>query len=399
MQKEKGIHDSIDLYYQDQMKAGGGWNDPELVRVYTENSPDLYKWLVARGAKFDRLIIRAGMSALRVHHADAAQVVRVVKEDCEKKGIQFLYETPAIELLTRPDGRVVGAITDKRGKKIYIKAKKGIVIATGGFCHNVEMMRNYGGVGLEKCIKYPPPTNTGDGLQMALNLGAKTVGMAIGTRGSTPIHPSIQSGMREAFYGAIAVNKNGERFGDESLDNHDFGSKIQIKQPDALGWYIFDQKIKAETKLKEPNLPKERDKFAIEADTIEELAQKIKVSQEKLKATIDKYNSDIDAPGFDTVFGRKNLQGAHGTLVKIETSPYWAYESYPSILGTSGGVKLNTRCQVIDMYNRVIPNLYAAGEVTGGIFGLKVMGGIAVTRGWIQGRIAGKNAANEKSWK
>jgi flavocytochrome c len=384
------------LFFNDQMKAGEGWNDPEIVRIHAENTPDLYKWLVARGAKFDRLMVRAGMSALRVHYCDPVQVVRVVKEDCDKKGIQFLNETPCQELLILPDGRVTGVIAERRGKKIYIKARKGVVIATGGFCHNAEMMKNYGGVGLDRCVKSPPPTHTGDGLQMALQLGAKTVAMAIGTRGSSPKHPTGGNSMREAFYGAVAVNKNGVRFGDESLDAHDFGSEIQIKQPDALGWYIFDLKIKAETKVKEPHLHKDGDKFAVVADTIEELARKIKVLPEKLKATIDKYNSDIDAHGFDTAFGRKYLQGTHGRPVKIDTPPFLAYESYPSILSTKGGIKINPKCQVVDMYDRVIPGLYAAGEVSGGMFGLKTLGGLAVTRGWIQGRIAGKNAAAEK---
>jgi len=204
-----------------------------------------------------------------------------------------------------------------------------------------------------------------------------------------------------ASYGAIVVNKHGERFADESLDAHNFSSEILIKQPDALGWYLYDKKI-LENTLSGPNMDKKgvQSRFAIEANSLDELAQRIKVPREKLEATIDRYNSDIDKVGFDTVFGRKHLiklpVNGHGKLIKLDTPPFSAIETYPSIISTKGGIKINAKCQVMDMYNRVIPRLYAAGEVSGGFLGLKTLGGIMVTRAWIQGRISGRNASSEK---
>jgi fumarate reductase flavoprotein subunit len=187
------------------------------------------------------------------------------------------------------------------------------------------------------------------------------------------------------------VNIAGKRIGNESIELHDFPIMFQIQQPKGLGWQIYDKKILGVFRWGQEH------KHAIKGETIEELAVKIKVPSSNLKETVEKYNSDIDEYGYDTVFGRKTLEigpPLRGKLVRIDTPPFYAIETYPSLTSTYGGIKINGKAQVIDVYGRVIPSLYAAGETAPSC----KLGGCALGGAYIFGRIAGEGAAAEDPW-
>lgn len=205
------------------------------------------------------------------------------------------------------------------------------------------------------------------------------------------------------FYnGAIIVNKRGERFINESLSYKDIG-KAALGQPDGSGYQIFDRKIfkvaseRGKSVLRDKalwGLDETRIKRLVEGETIEELAGKIMVPSEALKRTIDKYNSDVDA-GKDSTFGRATMVGAVGRVMKIDTPPFYAYESKGLLPATYGGIAVDEDMHVLTRRGK-IPGLYAAGELVGGFHGASYMSGSAVLKAIIFGRLAGRSAA--KGW-
>ncbi len=158
LQREKGIKDSPDLYYEDLIKVGKGWAVPDVVRAFVDEDAKLYPWLIEElGIEVMSFEWSVGHSVPRKIRFNPAKAIKIVKEDAERKGAKILLETPGRRLITNGCGRVVGIIAENRvGKKIYVKVRKGVILATGGFCNGEEYMRNYGGIGLELCILQPP---------------------------------------------------------------------------------------------------------------------------------------------------------------------------------------------------------------------------------------------------
>jgi fumarate reductase flavoprotein subunit len=402
LQREKGITDSVESLIEDIDKkmakyTGDKWVMHELNRAFAENCGRAYDWLVGLGAKISDIEWQPDHKVRRSHLMNPPEVFNLVKEDATKKGAKFLLETPVRRLVVNPKGRVVGVLAENKGKRIYIKARRSVVLATGGFCHNKELLAHYYGPGLEKCVVAPPPTHTGDGLLMGQAIGANTMKMGVAVDVGSPKHPITKIAVAMAKAGGIVVDKMGKRIGDESAPDHEFPGMFQVKAPDGLGWQIYDMKIMSEYTHRPPYKKGQQYKYAIEGNTIEELAQKIGIPAANLKETIDKYNSDIDQPGYDTVFGRKALIAgppSRGKLVKIDTPPFSAIESYPSLTHTIGGLRINPKGQVLHIFGEIIPGLYAAGEVAPAI----KMGGCCYGGAYVWGRIAGKNATAEKPW-
>ncbi len=193
------------------------------------------------------------------------------------------------------------------------------------------------------------------------------------------------------------VNVNGKRFHDESCMESYYGpiTGIGMQQPGGVYWMIFNDKIKEGVgKRSKAHLATLEKCKQYKANTIEELAKSAGIDAKGLKQTIDKYNSDIDSKGYDTVFGRKHQFGPEGSLVKI-TPPFFAVKCVTSTTSMKGGLKINARCQVLDQYGEVIPGLYAAGEVAGGLHTKTYLLGVMTSSAMTQGMIAGRNAVKE----
>jgi succinate dehydrogenase/fumarate reductase flavoprotein subunit len=231
---------------------------------------------------------------------------------------------------------------------------------------------------------------------MAWHLGAgmRDMGYIKGTFGGHPAAgPGEHALMLPIYVGAIAVNSKGERFIDESKSYKLIGDAV-LDQPDALGFQIFDQKIFDKG---QPGIPTMafQDKFAqgqvISAPTIVELAQKMGIDGAGLAKTLATYNAFVE-DGKDQQFGRDGLSNHYGALAKIDTAPFYAYPSKSVIVATYCGVSVDPQMRVRDVFGTVIPNLFAAGEVIGGLHGNAYMTGSSLGKASIFGRLAGRSA-------
>lgn len=403
-QKADGIKDSPDLLYEDLINIAGA--DPEVARAFVDNQLDVYKMIKEEGVIFPGVVFAPGHSTRRglgwLEGGLGVKLVKALEGRTRKKGAEILFGHRATRLITNPKtGRVVGLkVQVGKGTKNF-KAKRAVVIATGGFGRNPDMVGEYA-PHMVNAIPLMPLSHLGDGLKMAMELGASTKDIGISV---APAWPICIETHRNALWamnsGGIMVNVHGKRFHDESCSESFYGpiTGVGMKQPGAVYWIVFNDKVKGEVDIDSKAHMTTLEKCKqFKGNTVEELAQAAGIDAKGLKETIDKYNTDIDSVGYDTVFGRKYQFGDKGTIVKM-TPPFFAVKCMTSTTSLKGGLKINGRSQVINQYGEVIPGLYAAGEVTGGLhtktYLLATMSSSAMTQGFI----AGKNAIKEPAGK
>ncbi len=407
VQKANNVADTADKLYQHFLKAGKSFVDPTLARIAADESAKNIDRLIQLGAKFSAPVVSgaevpAGSEPIaRVHSitygklGGGAAFYKVLADAAQAKGTQIQLNTPVRQLIANADGEVIGVRAESEGKTIAVKARKAVVLAAGGFSRNKEMLAAYSRDGY-----YSPSLGviglTGDGIRMALALGADVTNMSkvVDDFGLT------LPGAERATYageGGIVVNILAKRFVDETLF-YDRKAIILLQQPESRAFSIFDAAYrKARRSNIVPGFSAQLEKEVTagtvkKADTIGALALLINVSSDTLEKTVKKWNEDVQA-GADRDYGRKAL------LDPILTPPFYAYETLPVMFDTSGGVKVNARSQVVHVWGKVIPRLYAAGVNMGGLVGEFYPGSGSVLNGLLTfGRIAGKSAAAEKPW-
>jgi len=399
LQKAEGIIDSPDIFYEDIMRTGGYVNDPDLVRLYVDNCLDTYNWLLSLGwVEVGQLSQPAGASVLRnVSMAPPADFVNLLTEVAEAKGVRILLNTSGERLVADYEDQVLGVkvLDTESGTERFVRAKKAVVISSGGFGRDAALLEQCH-QGLSKTFAAAGPEIKGDGIRMGWSLGSGIRDM-IYTKPTFGTHVSgMTTGVRvsvNAFHkGAIIVNREGKRFVDESLSYKESGIAA-LAQTDGVGFQILDQRM-----YDAANPKASATELFVQANTIEDLASDIGIPPETLKETVDSYNGYVDV-GLDREFGRTELAKFGGKpFVKIDTPPFYAYESVGAVLGTYCGLTANKDLQVVDVYGEVIPRLYAAGEVVGGLEGAGYISGTALGNALVFGRIAGKNAAAEEPW-
>lgn len=305
------------------------------------------------------------------------------------KNVEIMYETPAIDLIQDGDTREVYGVVaqDKDGNTLNIRARKGVVLACGGYENNLQMQRDFHG--MDRVYTAGTPGNTGDGIKMLMKAGAQiwhmknfnqSGGIWLGVK-----VPEWESVFERNFFfqngGWLEIDATGNRFYDESYTWHrqhmktnEYGHWIDLPHYRALPiHFICDQKtfendtivttwmawpISAHNYEWSADNSVELEKgWIIKADTIEELAEKIGRDPETLRATIDRYN-EMCEKGVDEDFGRNPE-----TMAPIEEGPFYSVEIVPCIVATTGGAVRNPKSQVLDWNNNVIPNLYTAGEL------------------------------------
>jgi fumarate reductase flavoprotein subunit len=294
---------------------------------------------------------------------------------------------------------VVGIKVVMGEKTKYFKAKQGVILATGGFGHNLEMVAEFA-PHLVDIIPIMPASHRGDGLKMAMAIGAATRDIGSAVTPSWPICSEKHVGALWAiFKGGILVNKDGKRFHDESsyvVCRMDYSplTGIAMKQPGGVYWIVYDEKIRADVgKDWEYHLTHYIARCKeYKADKVEELAKAAGIDPQGLKETVEKYNNDIETVGYDAAFGREYLLKPWYPVVKIKNPPYYAIKCKTSTDSLKGGLKINARAQVVDQFGEVIPGLYAAGEVTGGLHPKAYLLGVMTTSSMTFGIIAGRNA-------
>lgn len=385
-QEAEGIQDSVELFVEDTMKGGKNLNNPDLVRVMAENSKDAVDWVNDIGGDLAVVGQFAGASVKRIHRpsdtsAVGPMLVKALTNKLNELAVPVFVDTKAEHIEVDESGKISAVkAVDKDGKEFTIKTKV-VILATGGFGANQEMVVKYNPK-LEGFSTTNHSGATGDGINMALELGAALVDID-----QIQTHPTVNPNTSTMYTegvrgnGAILINKEGKRFVNE-LETRDKVSAAILEQTDKVSYLLFDQAVRDSLSAIEKYI---KEGIVVEANTIEELAGKIGVDAEGLKKTMEDY-AGYQASGTDAEFGRESME------LPLTQAPYYAALSAPAVHHTMGGVKINTNTEVIKEDGTVIPGLYAAGEVTGGVHGANRLGGNAVTDIVVFGRISGENA-------
>ncbi len=366
----------------------------ELIKVLTERALESVRWLEDIGVEFVRDEVTMPVGALwRRGHKPKTPMgvafISVLKDFVLKNGGTILTDTPVKELLVT-DGIVTGVKgTGRNGQTITVKAKA-VILTTGGFGANTKMLQQYNTYWSEiadDIATSNTPAVTGDGILLGQSVGADLVGMGFSQMMpvSDPVTGALFSGVQVPPANFIMVNTQGKRFVDE------YGSRDKLSQAaidnGGLFYLIADDKIKATAY----NTSQEKIDAQVaagtlfRADTLEELAEKINIEPAVLVDTITKYNSYVDA-GYDPDFNKGSFD------LKCEVAPFYATPRKPAVHHTMGGLKIDTTTHVIAENGQVIPGLYAAGEVAGGLHAGNRLGGNSLTDIFTFGRIAADTA-------
>jgi fumarate reductase flavoprotein subunit len=373
-----------------------------LLKAYVDAQLATYEWMKSIGVAFKAVELSSAQSVPRTHPVDAQALLDRLRALVEATGrVETLLNAPVSRLLQDvPDGRVTGVRATIDGTMQSVAARRGVVLAAGGFSRNEDMLRQFvpheiGGV----C--YGGAGNTGDGIRMAWALGAGFRDMAY-IKGTFGFHPNARTQEGRGwtklpvYRGAIAVNQQGKRYVDESTSYKLLGDAV-LQQPGAIAYQIFDQDIMDSgvdgVSPFDFRSTKKRG-LVFEAATPAELARKIGVDAEQLTATIARYNGFVDA-GVDADFGRDGLSAHYGKLVKIDRAPFYAYPSTSGIIATYCGLTVDADTRVLNVFGEPIAGLFAAGELMGGFHGVSYMTGSSLGKCVIFGRIAGRLAAQK----
>jgi len=405
-QKEAGIEDSPEVFYQDLIDIAGAV--PELARAFADDQLDAYRMITQLGVKFPGLVKHPGHSFNRCLgwlHGLGPSMVKALENGARDRGVEILFRHRVTRLITDPQtGKVVGLQVSVGDETKNFGAKRAVILATGGFGRNREMIAEYAPRMVDAYPKMPVG-HLGDGLKMGLAVGAATKDISIAVAPSWPLCRETHSNALWVIYwGAIMVGADGKRFHDESCSEAFYGpmTGAGMNQPGGTYWIVYNDAIRANVGLiddtTERNMSHVEDIAKCkqyETNTIEELAKSAGIDAEGLKVTIDKYNSDVDSVGYDTVFGREHQFGELRSLVKIDTPQFCAIKCVTSTTSMKGGLKINGRSQVLNQYDEVIPGLYAAGEVTGGLHTKTYLLGTMTSSSMTFGIIAARNAVKE----
>ena len=387
----EGYFDSVELFALDTIIGGKGLNNFDLVMTLTGNSAEAIDWLATKNAHLTNVGSFGGASVKRIHRATTedgkttpvgAYLVKVLTADVEAEDkIDLRTNTAATELVME-DGKAVGVKVKNENGEYTIRAKA-VILASGGFGADLDRVAALKPE-LAGFVTTNVPTITGDGIDMAVAVGAATVDMD-----QIQIHPSVYTETTTALItegirgdGAILVNQEGKRFVNE-LETRDNVSAAELAQEGGYAYTILDQKMMDASSTYNSYFTKG---YAVQADSYEELAEKLGVDPATFAATMETWNKAV-ADQKDDEFGRLSFASA------LDTAPYYAIKVSPGIHHTMGGVKINTNAEVLTEAGEAIPGLYAAGEVTGGVHGANRLGGNAVADIVVFGRIAAQNAA------
>lgn len=408
------LFDSKNWYALQTWNGGDNVGNLDLVKVLTFNSVDGYEWIKSLGMQFDDFISQgAGSLWQRTHTSKQDMGTGFISvysqklEDLSDK-INVLVETTAEELVME-DGRAVGAkVKDNHSEKEYqVKAKDGVILATGGFAANPEMVQEHNTSGKWDDLSKVSTTNRfsssqGDGIVMAEKAGADLVDMDqiqllyLGNTQNgqlTKYPPRDVNGTDQIIF----INKEGKRFVREDGRRDDI-SKATLAQTDGMFYMLESGDGEGYKDIKDPEW-RSADGFTLDylkdngyifvGDTLEEIAKQIGCDVKDLQETIDTFNASVDS-GKDE-FGRTLYS------TKLENGPWIATARQASIHHTMGGVRIDPAARVLDKDGKVIPGLYAGGEITGGIHGANRLGGNAVVDTVVFGKLSADTLLEDTS--
>lgn len=408
-----------EAFRADLMRMTEGRTDPELSEVLISNSYETARWMAQEGIRFEPAI---SLSAVRVGGTikwSKGAIVRAVGEGvglsrmwftaAERKGVEIRYGAGATRLLQDGGGRVCGVVVrDRRG--VHQVTSRAVVLGCGGFEANAAWRAQYLGRPWDGARVRGTRYNQGDGLRMALEIGAMPAGQWSGCH-ATPINAQAPAfgdrkltdkTSRLSYLYGVMINQLGLRFVDEGEDQAlftyaKFGGAI-LSQPRGIAYQIFDAKV---VELLEPRYSTSQ---PIVADTLEELVRRLDVNHETAMRTLDEFNAAAGNGRFnpgerDGMFARGPAIPKSNWAQKIDTPPFRAYPVTGGITSSFGGLKIDHQAAVIGTDWEPIGGLYTCGEMVGGLFHHNYPGGSGLMSGAVFGRIAGASAAQDRaSW-
>ena len=407
MQKARHIDDNADLLFNDIMKAGGYINHPDLARTIADHSVETYEWLRDEiGVKFADVFFHGGHSVKRSHTVaskSGAGIINPMLAKCKEFNIPVELRTKVEKFIRDDSGRVVGVEIrrgyrfgrENSGKVETIRATMGVLLATGGFSQNVVMRMSHDPRLTSVFGSTNHPGATGEMIQQAQMIGANTIQMDWIQLGPWTSPDEKGFGLAPQFvesivgYGCMVDIATGKRFMKETGNR-----KVRADAIIAIGHpaliYACEKNVKAQT-------PKAMRKDTFDTAlkqgvirkfaTLEEMAKFYKIPFDALKAQNDRMNGFIKAKKDDDLgcmFFDDSLPN--------DVGPFYAARLWPRVHHTMGGLEINNKAEVLDACHNVIPGLYAAGEVTGGVHGMVRLGTVAVADCVIFGRMAARSA-------
>ena len=409
-QPKQGIEDSVAKHIDQTLKGGHNKGNPELVKHLCEGAYPAVQWLESLGVKFkDEVGTATGALWQRSHYTvtpSGNSYIRVFeKYIAEHPNIKVITDIEAKDIIRDADGRVTGVLakSNKTHRYTLVKAEKGVIVATGGFGANVKLRQEVN-TGVFKDYDLGPKigcTNfqlsaQGSGIIMGKEIGANVIGMPdiqvhpCGTPGTGLMEMIRTSGRNRVF-----INTDGNRFVNEGAAR-DVLAKAIFAQKGSTYYVVVNHLRYPSLTWVDNNGAKVGDMIdlgrVVPANTLDELAAKLKMPAANLKASIDTYNAVVRGE-------KKDPLGfvANNKADKVMTEgPWYACKKVPTVHHTMGGLQINTEAQVLDANGHVIPGLYACGETTGGIHGSNRLGGNAIADVMVFGRTAGTNAAQGK---
>ncbi len=400
--------DTAEKHIEDTLKGGDYMGDIKLVKNLVYGSPYFLNLMLDNGLQVRESITRPGghygYRTYTTINGVGADIVAIQKKILSKTSATVMLNTKMVQIYreTTGDQRVIGIkVKTNEGYK-NVKANKGVILATGGFSGNVEMRSKH----VPALTADLPTTNhvgaTGEGLVMAQEVGANTIQMSY-----IQLYPfaNPDNGVLDAVAvipfsgpssGIIYVDVNGKRYVNEG-ERRDVCSRAAQQSGGFPTFSIFGQEIVEKGGfISDAQLAKGiEDERIFKADTLEELVKminahqyknnKVNMSAETLKNTINIHNGYVKA-GKDPDFNKKIDKGV---MLTIEKGPYYAIPQWPSVHHTMGGLAITEKTEVQDIWGKVIPGLYAAGEVTGGVHGTNRLGSNAIPDAAVHGTIAG----------
>jgi tricarballylate dehydrogenase len=405
-----------DQFFDDMARVTQYRANPDLVELLVTQSFAAADWMRQKGVRFVPIYGRQAFKidgkfkfwgGLTVESVGGGPgLVEQLTAAAAKRGIELRYETRATDLLY--DGRAVAGVRAKSGDALEDIRGKSVVLASGGFEANPEWRTRYLGPGWDLAKVRGSRFNAGDGIRMALAIGASPCGNwsgchAVGWDMNAPEFGDLAVGdqfQKHSYPFAIMVNARGQRFVDEGADfrNYTYAKygRVILEQPNQFAWQIFDQKVK-HLQRDEYNI---RRITKVTANTIEELGAKLDgVDAPAFARTIAEYNKSVrtDIPFNPNIKDGRRTEGLaipkSNWANTIDAPPYEGYGVTCGLTFTFGGLRITTGGEVVNLDFKPIPGLYAAGELVGGLFYFNYPGGSGLTSGAVFGRIAGSSAA------
>lgn len=403
-------------YYNDLMRVTEGKSDPELANQLVSKSFETITWMQSHGVEFELNYENQSFEKEGKHHFwgglpvktlnKGVGLVKLLNDRANELGIDIWYESQAVKLIT--ENEELTAVIVQQGEQSVTVKTSSVILACGGFEANKQMRTQYIGTEWGSAIVRGTEFNTGEGLSMALDIGAQRYGdwsgcHSIGTDLNAPkVGDFNKPGdiyKKSSFPIGILMNKNGERFVDEGADFRNYtyakyGREV-LKQPDHVAYQLFDANVRSMLR-KEYNL---QEATVYEANSLEELADLIHVNKEQFLKTIYEYNEAVQDGEYNpTVKDNKGTIGITppktNWALRLDKAPYYAYPVTCGITFTFGGLHVNTVGEVLNKEGNAIKGLYAAGEMVGGIFYENYPGGSGLMSGAVFGKLAGASASS-----